>query len=274
MAQSPLDYRRDVYSQSGEDGVIEALLSRVGERDRWCVEFGAWDGTHFSNTRNLIDASGYHAVLIEGNPTRFITLEKYCRGTTGATAINAIVGFGEDDSLDVILSKTSVPRDFDFLSIDIDGNDYHAWNAIQHYQPKVVCIEFNPSIPTDCDFVQAADPSVFQGSSILALTKLGKQKGYELACVLSFNAFFVRADLFPRLGIEDNAPATLRTDLSFITHFFHGFDGTIFIRGNTKLLWHGVPLKEAKFQVLPAMLRRHWESYGRLKRKLLQFYQK
>lgn len=58
MSRSPtwlLEHKKDVYSQTGEDGIIETILSTIGDRDGWCVEFGAWDGQYLSNTRNLIE---------------------------------------------------------------------------------------------------------------------------------------------------------------------------------------------------------------------------
>jgi hypothetical protein len=103
------------------------------------------------------------------------------------------------------LAKTAIPLGFDFLSIDIDGNDFHVWNATRVYRPKFICIEFNPTIPTEIDFVQPASLNISQGSSLKSLVALGTAKRYELASVLQFNAFFVRVDLFPRLEIADNS---------------------------------------------------------------------
>src|SRR5207302_7194236 len=105
-------------------------------------------------------------------------------------------------------------------SIDIDGNDYHVWEKISDYEPKVVCIEFNPTVPAEVDFVQHADPHLKQGASLLALSRLGKAKGYELISVLTSNAFFVKAEYFPRFGIEDNSPQALWEDLSNVTYIF------------------------------------------------------
>jgi hypothetical protein len=267
-----LEHKKNVHSQTGEDGIIETILSALGDRNRWCVEFGAWDGQHLSNTRNLIESSGYHAVLIEGDPERYQALRDVYKKNDLVVVVNAFVGFGPRSGLDSILARTPVPADFDFCSIDIDGNDYHAWKAITAYRPKLVCIEFNPTIPTDCRFVQPADPSLNQGSSLMALVELGKSKGYQLASVLQFNAFFVREDLFPRLEIGDNSPQTLRTDLSLITYLFHGYDGRIFLHGNSYLAWHGILIDEKRLQILPQILRKYPENYTRLEKRLIKIY--
>ena len=88
--------------------------------------------------------------------------------------VNKFVGFDETDSLDTILRQTDIPSDFDVLSVDIDGNDYHVWDAARQYKPKIVVIEFNPTIPSSVEFVQPRDFGVTQGSSILSITKLAK----------------------------------------------------------------------------------------------------
>jgi hypothetical protein len=118
-----LDHKKDVHSQTGEDGIIEAILSALGERDKWCVEFGAWNGQHLSNTWNLIHNSGYRAVLIEGDSSRYQDLCSTYNGNSRVVAVNAFVGFDPHNGLDSILADTSIPRDFDFCAIDIDGND-------------------------------------------------------------------------------------------------------------------------------------------------------
>ena len=79
--------------------------------------------------------------------------------------------------------------DLDFVSIGIDGNDYHVWNAFNQYRPKLLMIEFNPTIPPGVKHVQPADPRINFGSSLAALMDLGKTKRYELVCVYGVNAF-------------------------------------------------------------------------------------
>ena len=135
-----LDHAKNVYSQTGEDGILAAILETIVTRDKWCVEFGAWDGQHFSNTCNLIENSGYSAVLIEGSKERFKDLLKRHGKNSKVFALNKLVGFKPNDGLDSLLTSVPIPKDFDFLSIDIDGNDYHVWSGLSSYTPKVVCI--------------------------------------------------------------------------------------------------------------------------------------
>ncbi|PKN29501.1 MAG: hypothetical protein CVU64_07840 [Deltaproteobacteria bacterium HGW-Deltaproteobacteria-21] len=257
-----LDFKSDSYSQSGEDGIVEKILQILPKRDKWCVEFGAWDGIFKSNSRNLIKNAGYSSVLIEGSKTKYYELQKNYSSTKNVIALNSVVGFKDNDNLDVLLADVPMPSDFDFLSIDVDGNDYHIWKAISKYRPKTICVEFNPTIPTEVEFVQSADPSVSQGAGLLPLVKLGKEKGYELVSVLSWNAFFVDAKYYPLFEITDNRPETLRKDLSRITHLFSGYDGTIFLHGYKRLHWHDLRIKESKIQQLPGFLRKYPGNYN------------
>ena len=177
-------FARDVYSQTGEDGIVAKALSLLPQRDKWCVEFGAWDGKHLSNTYRLVEEEQYRVVLIEGDESKHRSLCASYPFQDRGIFVKSFVGWTEQDGLDSILAKTSIPADFDLLSIDIDGNDYHVWAAVKKYRPKLVLIEFNPTATNRIDYVQPADPSCNQSSSPAALVRLGKEKGYELICVI------------------------------------------------------------------------------------------
>ena len=267
-----LDYAKNIHSQSGEDGILAKILETLGKKDKWCVEFGAWDGEHLSNTFNLISTAGYSAVLIEGSRSRSEALAKRFGNNSNVIPVHAFVGFTPADGLDSILAKTPIPKDFDLLSIDIDGNDYHVWEAVS-YTPKVVCIEYNLTIPNEVDFVQPADPTVSQGASLAAIVRLGVTKGYSLVAVTSYNAIFVRSEYFPLFGIADNSLRTLREDTSAVTHVFCGYDGTIFVRGDDCLIWHSMTFS-GRIRQLPKPFRQYPGSFGPLKSNLFNIYRK
>lgn len=267
-----LEYKRDVYSQTGEDGMIEKILEVIPQSDKWCVEFGAWDGLFLTNTRYLIESKGFSAVLIEADKKRFRELERNYSQNGNVITINKFVGFREDDNLNQILAATPVPYKFDLLSIDIDGNDFHVWKSISKYKPKVVVIEYNPTIPTHIRFTQPADPSINQGASLLSLVELGKEKGYELVSVLPFNAFFVSEEYYPLFQMESNAPEVLRINLDAITYLFSGYDGRIFLRGSCRLPWHNIELQESEVQQLPRILRKFPENYTTLHKWVFALY--
>ena len=256
-----LEFKRNVHSLTGEDGIIEKILEILPCKDKWCVEFGAWDGLFMTNTRNLIESKRYSAVLIEADKKKYRKLQRNYSQHDNIITINRFVGFGGTDNLDQILQDMPIPHDFDILSIDIDGNDYHVWKRILKYKPKVVIIEFNPTIPSHIRFVQPADSILNQGASLLSLVELGKEKGYQLVSVLQFNAFFVREEYYSLFQMESNDPEVLRTDLKNITYLFSGYDGTVFLRGCCRLPWHDIPLKESRVQPLPRFLRKYLANY-------------
>jgi hypothetical protein len=265
-----LDHKRDVYSGTGEDGVIESVLQILPSRDRWCVEFGAWDGVFESNTRNLITNDGYSAVLIESDPARYADLLRHNQDDSKVVPVHASVGWSEPDSLDALLTKTPVPIAFDLLSIDIDGNDYHVWGAVSRYRPKLVCVEYNPTIPTGVRFVQRRDHAVNQGSSLSSLNDLAMSKRYELIATSAVNAFFIDADYFGLFEIEDNRPETLRRTHDRITYLFTGYDGSIHLAGYRKVPWHDLEMSESRMQQLPSWLRKYPRQYNGIEALLLR----
>ena len=236
------------------------------------MEFGAWDGIYLSNVRSLITQQQYSAILIEGSKNKYEECRKNYSENENIIALNKFVGYSNTDNLDHILKDTPIPKDFDFLSIDVDGNDYHIWKAMSEYSPKLVCIEFNPTIPTEVRYVQEADPSVNQGNSLLALVELGKQKGYELVSVLSWNAFFVKSEYFPLFDINDNSPVTLRKSLDEITYMFVGFDGKVILDGNSSLPWHGIKFRENNVQQIPKIFQKYPGNYTKIENILFRIY--
>ncbi|WP_306533879.1 hypothetical protein [Geobacter sp.] len=251
-------YTKRITSEYGEDGVIEKILEIIGEGDKWCVEFGAGDGKSGSNSWNLITNRGWSGVLIEASDNLYNKLCYEYKDNKNVIALNRMVGFESPDKLDDIFAETPMPTSFELLSIDIDGNDYHVWESVRLYSPKLVVIEFNPTIPNDIEFVQPRDMQVNQGSSLLSLTKLGKEKGYELVAALDCNAFFVKKELFGLFNIQDNSPHAVRkVTKCWETRMFQLYDGILVLDGCKRLIWHGIDIDQEKIQPLPKFLRRY-----------------
>ena len=252
-----LEHRSNITSSHGEDGIIAKIFETIGEDSKWCVELGALNGLHDSNVWSLIQQKGWSGVLIEADPTYFEKLVSEYVELPGAHCVKEFVSFEGEHSLDAIFARTPMPRLFDLLSLDIDGNEYHLWESLVQYSPRVLVVEFNPSIPNDVTFVQPRDMSVYQGSSLRAFVALGKEKGYELVCANEANAFFVRAEDLPRFNISDNSIDAIRTDHQFETKLFQLYDGTLMIAGNDRLLWHNQTIDVRKLQVFPEHKRQY-----------------
>jgi hypothetical protein len=259
-------FARNVTSQDGEDGIIEKIFEIMPPANRYCVEIGAFEGKYLSNTWNLIVNHRWHGVLIEGREMlyqklaqRFSSANPEIEGRLSdkVTLIHQYAAFEGERSLDAMLAGAKVPRDLDFISIDIDSNDWYLWDSMKVYQPRAVLIEFNATIPTDVCFVQERDFNVNQGCSLLALIDLGKRKGYELIATTIANAFFVRKEAFPAFGIADNDIDAMYFNGSLQSRLFQGFDGELIVSGYRKLHWPNLPFTQEDIQVLPKALRRY-----------------
>ncbi len=271
MKCNPLSvYGKNIHSQFGEDGILEKVLELIPEKNGWCVEFGAWDGIYMSNTKHLVDTKEYKCIYIEGDTKRCESLRKNIPDR--CKAINAYVGWEPDDSLDFILSQTQIPTDFDVLSIDIDGNDYHTWAATNNYRPKIVVIEYNPTMSISLNYFQPADNNLNIGSSLSALVQLGKRKSYDLIAITAGNAIFAAKEYALKFNVIDLQSDEASIDQSAVTHFFVGYDGSLHLVGKSTLPWHGLQIDPRKIQILPKFLRKYPGTYTWAEKILIRIW--
>jgi hypothetical protein len=197
-----LKYEYTVFSQYGEDGIINEIFKRIGTTNKYFVEFGGNDGT-YNNSTNLL-LNGWTGLWIEADLKMTKAAENTFKKYVDSGRLKIKNGFVTVDNIESIFKEHSVPADFDFLSIDIDGNDYYLWKAVKLFKPRVLIIEYNASLGPDNAFVVPYNKkSVWDGktnaygASLKALEKLAMEKEYSLAACSSTgtNAFFVRNDL-------------------------------------------------------------------------------
>lgn len=228
----------NINSQHGEDGILEAIFDKIGTTSKYAIEFGGWDGIYLSNIRNLITQKGFNGLFIEGESSRAENLLKNYEDYPNVKCVVAYVGFRGENTLDNILDNNNVPNEIDLLSIDIDGYDYHVWEAFQNYRPRIIIIEYNPSIPNDIMFINPRDESIFNGSSAAAIVELGRKKGYSLIAVTQTNLFFVVNEEYDKFEIWDNSLETLRPiDRLGDGKYFQTYDGTIIFTGFNHYIW-------------------------------------
>jgi len=205
---------RRVFSQNGEDGVIEKVFEVIQPTSRFAIEFGAGDGVKMSNMRNLILNHGWRSLMIEGDHALAASCQQTYRGTPGVTCLEHWVYPG---NVEFLFEENGVPQDLDLLVIDIDGFDYWVWKVIYEYRPKLVMIEINGTFAPPIKAIVEYNPflywdgSFYHGASLQSMYELGKRKGYELVYVekQGANAFFVDRKYYPRFGLKDNSPARL-----------------------------------------------------------------
>lgn len=189
-----LKYSKDIYSQNGEDGIINFILDKIKPNEPgFFVEFGGWDGKHLSNTYQLAE-KGWSGLYIESDTERHkecIENTKMFKGRV--KSINKEVSINGESSLNTIFTNEKIDKDFDLLSIDVDGIDYYIWESLTTHNPKIVIIEINSSIPIGAE--QKHDMTHnYQGSSYTTTVNLGTLKGYKLLCCTG-NLIFLRNDI-------------------------------------------------------------------------------
>lgn len=197
-----------IYSQNSEDGILLYIFSQIDASNHCFVELGIGDGKE-CNTANLSLNFGWHGLLLDCDEGNVACAKRYYESKLGdkATNVSIVMHWITTENINKILSDNGLRGEIDLLSIDIDGNDYWVWKAINVVAPRVVVIEYNASMGCERSLTVKYDenferhkkhPSGFYcGASLAALTKLANTKGYVLVGCdsLGTNAFFVREDI-------------------------------------------------------------------------------
>ena len=293
----------NITSQNGEDGIIARIFDLLPHEDRRvCVDVGAWDGTHLSNTYSLLvensdggdgervnvsdeKTTKWSGVLIEADRQRFEQL-KALHERLGNVCVCANVSCQPDSSMSLtaILRRDAphLQENFDFLCIDVDGIDYWILHDVLNsdtdataqsdkgcgnavsvqgnnekqrrcYRPKVICIEFNPTMPMDLIYIQPRNDSIRHGSSLSAMVELANASDYVLVETTLFNAFFVERIIYEKYlkqHIPDTSIEALH-EITMGTSLYQLYDGTIKLWGCKRMLWHRLPIDEDMMQMLP-----------------------
>jgi len=187
-----------VYSQNGEDGILQEIFRRIGVTNRFFVEFGVESGDQ-CNTRYLAEMLDWSGVYFEPCDAHFEKLQEMWQGKPNVRTFHEAI---TSHNFEGLLERAGVPEELDLLVIDIDSNDYWVWRSLQRWRPRVVVIEYNPFHEPPRKWVMKEDPSyvwnqtTYFGASFTSLCLLGRSKGYQLVGTdpLGVNMFFVRND--------------------------------------------------------------------------------
>lgn len=206
------DIEFKVFSQMGEDGIIEWLVQNLPIRSERFIEFGVEDYVE-SNTRYLLRNRNWRGLVLDASVKNIEAIkddELFWRHD-----ITAKSAFITKENINEIISQCGYAGEIGLLSIDIDGNDYWVFEAIDVVNPDIVICEYNAvlgdvhalTIPYDPAFQRsiAHYSWLYFGASIRALECAAARKGYTLVGSngAGHNAVFVRTDLASRLSIED-----------------------------------------------------------------------
>jgi hypothetical protein len=198
------DNEFQVFSQWGEDGIIQSLVNSIEIENKVFVEFGVQNYTE-SNTRFLLRNNNWSGLVIDSSPDNILYIKQdqiYWKYN-----LKAECAFIDKDNINKLLIDSGMTGDIGLLSVDIDGNDYWVWEAIDCITPRIVICEYNSlfgnhrkvTIPYDKSFSRdkAHFSCLYYGASIAALSHLAASKGYVLLGSNSIgnNLFFLRKDL-------------------------------------------------------------------------------
>lgn len=214
--QSIQEVEYKVYSQWGEDGIIQYLIHKIPIKNKTFIEFGV-ENYQEANTRFLLEENNWSGMIIDGNADNISEVRKeelYWRYD-----LQAMNEFITKDNINELLMQSGFDFDLGLLSVDIDGNDYWILKEINGYKPRILICEYNAiygkidavTVPYKENFHRTNEhfSNLHFGASLEAIKLIAKEKGYYFigtnnnAC----NAFFIREDLImylPKSMIENN----------------------------------------------------------------------
>lgn len=192
-----------VYSQFGEDGIIQWLIHNVAIDNKTFIEFGVEDYTE-ANTRFLLMNNNWSGLVMDGSEANMKRLNSW--DYLWKYDLMAVAAFITKDNINQIILDAGFQGDIGILSIDLDGNDWWILNAIECVSPRILICEYNNifgnekkvTVPYDAEFVRAKKhySNLYWGCSIAAFRGWAKENGYYYMGSNSAgnNAFFVRRD--------------------------------------------------------------------------------
>lgn len=198
-----------VSSQWGQDGIIDWLVEQaeIPFAAQTFIEFGVEDYRQ-SNTRFLLQNRNWRGFIMDGGPAVVSSV----KGDNLAWRydLTARSAFITRENINELISSAGFSGEIGLLSIDVDGNDYWIWEALNTVRPIICTCEYNAILgdvlpicaPYDEHFSRAkAHPSnLYFGASIEALRSLAAKKGYRFVGtnLAGNDAFFVREDYAAR----------------------------------------------------------------------------
>ncbi len=194
-------YGFTAYSQSDDDGILEEIFRRIGTTNRQFIDFGCAEG--IENNTTYLALTGWNGLWMDGSEANIRRVRKDFAHVVESGNLQARQAFVTRENIDRLMLQAGMDVEPDLLSIDIDGNDYWVWEAIQAVHPRAVVIEYNAVFRPPHAIVQEYNAAHrwksdgYFGASLKALEILGTRKGYCLVgCNFAgSNAFFVRQEL-------------------------------------------------------------------------------
>ena len=205
------DFEFKVFSQWGEDGIIQFLTANLAIRNKTFIEFGVEDCFE-ANCRFLLMKDTWSGYVIDGSARNIGRLRSsyfYWRFPLQSKA-----AFVTRENVNSLLEESGFDKELGILSLDIDGVDYYVLSELGSWRPAILIVEYNAvfgferavSIPYDPNFHRTNShySNLYYGASLPAFVSLVGARGYALVGVNSAgsNAFLVRRDLLNDVVVE------------------------------------------------------------------------
>lgn len=193
-----------VFSQFGDDGIIQWLVQHVPALNEVFVEFGVEDYQE-ANTRFLLVNDNWRGLVMDGSDRNIDSIRR--DPISWRHELQSAHAFITADNIDQLLLAQGFTGEIGLLHIDIDGNDYWVWRSLNVARPSIAIIEYNSvfgpereiTVPYDPQFSRTAAhySNLYFGASLPALCELARAKGYDFVGSNSAgnNAYFIRSDL-------------------------------------------------------------------------------
>lgn len=194
------------FSQWGEDGIIDWLIEKLPDIPKTFIEFGVEDYKE-SNTRMLLNLRNWRGYVMDGSSKNIANIKR--QDISWRFDLTANCAFIDRENINQLINESGLSGDIGLLSVDIDGNDYWVWEAIDAVNPAIVVCEYNAvlgdlhriTVPYQKDFqrTQAHFSNLYFGASLPSLIELGRKKGYCFVGTNSngINAFFIKQNYAP-----------------------------------------------------------------------------
>lgn len=198
---SLIPYGLKIYSQCDEDGIIREIFDRIGTTNKKFVEFGIGDGLENNTVALLLDQ--WSGLWIDMDSKSVKKINQHLHNVLASKQLTVVDSCITRDNINMLIADNGISGEIDLLSIDIDGNDAHIFQAIHCINPRCVVIEYNAKFGPYVDYCvtydanRAWDGTDYFGASLKYLENLFTENGYRLVgCnITGSNAFFVRSEL-------------------------------------------------------------------------------